>query len=94
MSKIILSIFLSLFLFACTDGGGIGGTKEYCWDCTTTMVTTATGMPSQTSTTKTEQCGLTQEQATSYEKATSSTSTASAGGITATTKATTRCIRK
>ena len=102
MKKILVFTIVSFFLFisSCGSNDVINDENKqtFCWVFTTTTVTSISGasVPGypQTTTSTTEQCGLTEKQADEVCKKMTSSSSSSTGGITATTKMTTTKKKK
>lgn len=88
MKNLLVLIFI--FIIACSEDDS---DKESCYTCTLTMQITGSGV-NDTSTSKVDQCGLTNEEADQMEKSGTNTITSSSGGITVTTRNTMNCIKK
>lgn len=93
MKRILVLAFLTAIGFACTKESKTS-TKEYCWQCNTRVVTTATGMPAQTSNSVMDKCNMTEVQASEMEKAGTSQTTSTTSGITVVMKYTTNCTKR
>jgi len=100
MKKITLLTFIAIILIlqnSCSGNDAINN-AESCWVFTTVTVTSVSGMSvpgyPETTTTTTEQCGLTEKQADDVCKQFTSTSTSTSGGMKVTVKTTTTKRKK
>jgi hypothetical protein len=80
----------TILIFACLS---CKKEKSYCWKCTTKVIYYPSSIGGNGTSNNTV-CDKTQDEIDNYEKAATSTTTSSSGGITVTIKHTTTCVKQ